>query len=140
MKFRKSMAVLLVLVAIVAIGVYLYRDSIARGVANAVLQDSGLAVTSLSIDSIGTNNIYFDELVLEQSSGTRIRVTGIALPIDSRRAQRREPHRGQCASLAAPQLIGSRSITNHRRADNDPDDGNGVRETPANGVAFVPQY
>ena len=83
------MAALLVLAAIVAIGVYLYRDSIARSVANAVLKDSDLSVTGLSIDSIGTSNVYFNELVLEQSSGTRIRVTGIALPIDPRKAQRR---------------------------------------------------
>jgi hypothetical protein len=82
------MAVLLVLVAIAVIGIYLYRDSIARKVANSVLRESDLAVIGLSIDSIGTNNIFFDELVLEQSNGARIRVTGIALPINVRGAQR----------------------------------------------------
>ena len=82
------MAVLLVFVAIVSIAVYLYRDSIARNVANAVLRDSDLAVAGLSIDSIGTDNIFFDELVLEQSNGTQIRVTGIALPINVRKARR----------------------------------------------------
>ncbi len=82
------MAVLLVLIAIAAIGVYLYRDSIASKVANTVLRESDLAVVGLSIDSIGADNIFFDELVLEQSNGMRIRVTGIALPINVRRAQR----------------------------------------------------
>ena len=83
------MAVLLLLAAVAAIGIYLYRDSIARNVANSVLKDYDLAVTSLSIDSIGTDNIYFNELVLEQSSGTKIRVTGIALPTTTLEAQ---PH------------------------------------------------
>ena len=89
MKFRKYIAAVLVLVAIAATGIYLYRDSIARSVANSVLKDSDLAVIGLSIDSIGTENIYFDELVLELGSGTQIRVTGVALPIDARRSQAR---------------------------------------------------
>ena len=80
---------MLVLVAIAATGIYLYRDSIARSVANSVLKDSDLAVIGLSIDSIGTENIYFDELVLELGSGTQIRVTGVALPIDARKSQAR---------------------------------------------------
>ena len=75
---------LLFLVTIAAIGVYLYRDSIARDVANTMLKDSDLAVTGVSIDSIGTEDIVFNELVLEQRDGTRIRIAGIALPINTR--------------------------------------------------------
>ncbi len=81
------LAVLLLLLTIAAIGMYLYRDSIARDVANAVLKDSDFVVTGLSIDSIGTENIFFNELVLEQSDGTRIRVAGIALPINTATAR-----------------------------------------------------
>ncbi len=87
LKFRRYLAVLLLVLTIAAIGMYLYRDSIARDVANAVLKDSDFVVTGLSIDSIGTENIFFNELVLEQSDGTRIRVSGIALPIKTARAR-----------------------------------------------------
>ena len=84
LKFRAYLVVLLLLVTIAAIGVYLYRDSIARDVANSVLKDSDLAVTGVSIDSIGTNDIVFNELVLEQRDRTRIRIAGITLPINTR--------------------------------------------------------
>ena len=81
------MTVFLGLIIIAAIGVYLYRDSIARKVANSVLNNSELAVTELSINSIGADNVNFDELVLEWSGGSRIRITGIVLPTNIRKAQ-----------------------------------------------------
>ncbi len=81
------MVIALFLMTIAAISIYLYRDSIARGVANSVLKDSDLAVTGLSINSIGTDNVNFDELVLEWSSGARIRITGIVLPTRFRRTR-----------------------------------------------------
>ena len=69
MKIRKYIVVFLVLIAIAGVSIYLYRDYIARNVANSVLKNSDLSVTGLSINTIGTNNINFDELVLEWSSG-----------------------------------------------------------------------
>ena len=87
LKIRKYVTVFLGLIVIAAIGVYLYRDSIARKVANAVLKNSDLAVTGLSINSIGADSVNFDELVLEWSSGSRIRITGIVLPTTIRKAQ-----------------------------------------------------
>ena len=97
------LAVLLLVLAIAAIGVYLYRDSIARDIANAVLKDSDLIVTGLSIDSIGTEKIFFNELVLEQSDGTRIRVAGIALPVNTARA------RSGVLSVDSIEIISSRN-------------------------------
>ena len=84
LRIRAYLVVLLLLIAIGSIGVYLYRDSIARDVANSVLKDSDLAVTGVSIASIGTNDIVFDELVLEQRDSTRIRIAGITLPVNTR--------------------------------------------------------
>ncbi|RLA27002.1 MAG: hypothetical protein DRR11_18975, partial [Gammaproteobacteria bacterium] len=81
------MTVFLGLIVIAAIGIYLYRDSIARNVANSVLKNSELAVTGLSINSIGADNVNFDELVLEWSGGSRIRITGIVLPTNIRKTQ-----------------------------------------------------
>ena len=81
------MAIALVLITIAAISIYLYRDSIARNVANSVLKDSDLVVPGLSINSIGADIVNFDELVLEWSSGTQIRITGIVLPTKVRDTQ-----------------------------------------------------
>ncbi len=81
------MAIALFVITVAAVSIYLYRDSIARNVANAVLKNSDLAVTGLSINSIGTDNVHFDELVLEWSSGALIRITGIVLPTKVRKAQ-----------------------------------------------------
>ena len=89
MKIRKYIVVFLLLIAIAAAGIYLYRDSIARNVANSVLKDSDLSVTGLSINTISANNINFDELVLEWNSGSRIRITGIVLPTKIRDTQPR---------------------------------------------------
>ena len=87
MKIRKYIAIALFLVAIATVSIYLYRDSIARNVANSVLKDSDLVVTGLSINSISTDNVNFDELALEWSSGAHIRITGIVLPTKVRKAQ-----------------------------------------------------
>ena len=87
LKTRKYVTVFLGLIIVAAIGVYLYRDSIARKVANSVLKNSELAVTGLSIKTIGADNVSFDELVLEWSGGSRIRITGIVLPTNIRKAQ-----------------------------------------------------
>ena len=89
MKIRKYIVVFLVLIAIAGVSIYLYRDSIARNVANSVLKNSDLSVTGLSISTIGANNINFEELVLEWSSGSRIRITGIVLPTKIRDTQPR---------------------------------------------------
>jgi hypothetical protein len=87
LKIHKYMAIALVLIAIAALSIYFYRDSIARNVANSVLKDSDLVVTGLSINSIGADIVNFDELVLEWSSGTQIRITGIVLPTKVRNIQ-----------------------------------------------------
>ena len=89
MKIPKYITVLLILTAIAGVSIYVYRDSIARNVANSVLKDSDLSVTGLSINTIGANNINFDELVLEWSSGSQIRITGIVLPTKIRNTQPR---------------------------------------------------
>ena len=81
------MAIALILIAMATVSIYLYRDSIARNVANSVLKDSDLVVTGLSINSISADNVNFDELVLEWSSGAHIRITGIVLPTKVRKAQ-----------------------------------------------------
>ena len=69
---------------IIVIVAYLYRDSIARDVANRALRDQDVSVVNLSVESIGTNLVEFAELVLEQSDGSRIRINGISLPLDLR--------------------------------------------------------
>ena len=83
LRIIKYSVAILVLVAIVAIFALLYRNSVALNVANIALKDTDLEVTSLSIDSIDTNTIYFADLVLQQNEDIQLRVIGIALPIAS---------------------------------------------------------
>lgn len=77
----KYLVAIMVVVATVAIFALLYRNSIALDIANFALKDTDFEVTSLSIESIDTNTIYFADLVLQQNEDIQLRIVGIALPI-----------------------------------------------------------
>lgn len=77
-------AAVLVLIAVAALLVNLYRDSIALGVARSALGDSGVAVTEVSVSSISPSEVLFDAIVLELAGGGTLFIEGIALPVHLR--------------------------------------------------------
>lgn len=82
MKLLKYLAAATIAMAIIVIVAYLYRDSIARQVANRALRDQNISVAGLSVDSIGRDVVKFSEIVLEQGDGSLIRIRGTSLPLD----------------------------------------------------------
>ena len=82
MKFIKySLAVLLVLIVIVAVTAHLKRESLALSIANSILRDSDFVVTDLAIDRLNTHELHFSRLDLQQSSGARIELRDLQLPL-----------------------------------------------------------
>jgi autotransporter translocation and assembly factor TamB len=72
---------LLVLVAATAFFINLYRDSIALEVARSALRDSDIQVSDVSVESISSNEVRFDAIVLELAAGGTVFIEGITLPI-----------------------------------------------------------
>ena len=83
-KLRKTVILTFIALAIVAIGaavvLQLYRDSIAMELANRFLADSGVSVTDVTVESIGTDFVRFEQILLELSSGSIIEISGVSLP------------------------------------------------------------
>ena len=85
MKYLKYSVVSFILILLaVVIGLNIYRDSIARGVANRALRGQDFRVTDLTVDSIRSEMVKFGDLVLEREDGMRIEVEGITLPLNLR--------------------------------------------------------
>ena len=84
-KLRKTAILLVIALAVIAIAaavvVHLYRDAIALEVANRVLADSDISVTDVAVESIGADYVRFEEILLELSSGSRLEVSGVSLPV-----------------------------------------------------------
>jgi hypothetical protein len=72
---------LLLLIAATALVVSLYRDSIALGVARSAVGDSGIDVLDVSVGSISSSEVLFDEIVLQLAGGGILYVEGITLPV-----------------------------------------------------------
>jgi hypothetical protein len=72
---------LLVLISATAYFINLYRDSIALEVARTALRDSELQVRDVSVESISSNEVRFDTIVLELADGGSILIEGITLPV-----------------------------------------------------------
>ena len=72
---------LLVLISATAYFINLYRDSIALEVARSALRDSELQVRDVSVESISSNEVRFDTIVLELADGGSILIEGITLPV-----------------------------------------------------------
>jgi hypothetical protein len=72
---------LLVLIAATAFFINLYRDSIALEVARSALRDSDIQVSDVSVESISSNEVRFDVIVLELAAGGTVFIEGITLPI-----------------------------------------------------------
>ncbi len=81
MKYLKYAAVVLLILAILAAVIHFYRESIARELANSALGEYGIAVTELSIQTLGTDYVHLSRLVLEQDDGTRYQISGLSFPI-----------------------------------------------------------
>ena len=70
------------LVAAVAIAViYQRRDSLARDLANSMLEDSGLSVIDVSLDTLTTSRVVFASLELVLDSGMRLVISDLEAPI-----------------------------------------------------------
>ena len=68
--------------AIIAVAfAYLRRDSIARDIANAVLEGQDVTVSDLSVNVIQTDRIEFSSIVLRHADGTEIEISGLAFPL-----------------------------------------------------------
>ena len=57
------------------------REAIATQIINRLLRDQGIAATSLSIDSLGTDELSLSRLVLEHTDGTEYDLRGLSMPI-----------------------------------------------------------
>ncbi len=80
MKFLKWAALIVIVVAVIAAVVQLRRDAIARGIANSILNEQGIVVTDLSVESLTPNRLVLSRLVVE-SDGTRYEIRGLTLPL-----------------------------------------------------------
>ncbi len=73
---------ILLAAAIVAVAVaYLRRDSIARDIANAVLEGQDVTVSDLSVNFIQTDRIEFSNIVLRSADGAEIEISGLSFPL-----------------------------------------------------------
>ena len=72
---------LLVLISATAYFINLYRDSIALEVARSALRDSELQVRDVSVESISSNEVRFDTIILELADGGTVFIEGITLPV-----------------------------------------------------------
>ena len=81
MRYLKYVTIVLVVAIIVATVVYLRRDSIARDIANSVLEGQDITVSDLSVKSLQTDRVEFSEIVLQRDDGTRIEITGLSFPL-----------------------------------------------------------
>ncbi len=75
-----AIAVLL-LVAAAGFFINLYRDSIALEVARSALRGSDVKVSDVRVESIGSNAVRFDAIVLELADGGTVFIEGITLPV-----------------------------------------------------------
>lgn len=82
MKYLKIAAITLLVAATVVVAVaYLRRDSIARDIANAVLEGQDITVSDLSVNFIQADRIEFSEIVLRRADGTEIEISGLSFPL-----------------------------------------------------------
>ena len=72
---------LLLLVAAVGFFINLYRDSIAIEVARSALRGSDVRVIDVRVESISSNAVRFDAIVLETADGGTVFIEGITLPV-----------------------------------------------------------
>jgi hypothetical protein len=72
---------LLLLVAAVGFFINLYRDSIAIEVARSALRGSDVRVIDVRVESISSNAVRFDAIVLELADGGTVFIEGITLPV-----------------------------------------------------------
>jgi len=72
---------LLLLVAAVGFFINLYRDSIALEVARSALRGSDVKVSDVRVESISSNAVRFDAIVLELADGGTVFIEGITLPV-----------------------------------------------------------
>jgi len=68
-------------VALAALVAHYQREAIAREIINRVLRGQGIEATSLSIESLGADELRLSHLVLEQADGTTYDIRGLALPL-----------------------------------------------------------
>ena len=75
-----AVAVLL-LVAAVGFFINLYRDSIALEVARSALRGTDVRVIDVRVESIGSNAVRFDAIILELADGGTVFIEGVTLPV-----------------------------------------------------------
>jgi hypothetical protein len=84
-KLRKTALVLAIALLVVALAVAFvvnrYRDSIALEVANRALSDSGMSVTDVAVESIGTDSVHFAQILLQLENGGILEIEGVSLPV-----------------------------------------------------------
>lgn len=97
MKILKWAVLIAVVVAVVAIGVHLRRDSIARGIANSVLSEQGLVVTDLSVDELTADRLDLSKLVIIGDTGARYEFFGLSMPL--------RPASTDVAKISADRLV-----------------------------------
>ncbi len=72
---------ILLLVAAVGFFINLYRDSIALEVARSALRGTYVRVVDVRVESIGSNAVRFDAIILELADGGTVFIEGVTLPV-----------------------------------------------------------
>ena len=91
------LAVAAILIAVFLTASHLYRDSIARGVANKYLQQHGVSVVDVSINALETDRVRFERISLEFRSGATVEVFDVSLPYDAATQNRKTLDIGRIA-------------------------------------------
>lgn|GEM_PF-2329776 len=81
MRYLKYTTAVFLILGILAVVLYFFRAPIVRKLANSALTGQGISVTELSLDAPEFDRIRVPDLVIEQSNGTRYRISGLSLPV-----------------------------------------------------------
>ena len=79
LKWVASIAIVIVLIAII---VHLRRDSIARDIANSILEEQGFIAAELAVESLSPSRLDLELLVIESDSGARYEIAGLSVPLN----------------------------------------------------------
>ena len=69
------------MIVVIAAVVHLRRDSIARDVANSILEERGFVATEIEVDTLTPTRLELDLLVIESASGARYEIKGLVVPL-----------------------------------------------------------
>ena len=101
MRATKYILVAASVVAVLAVAVWILRDSLIQRISNPLLREYGFSVTYVSLDALATRDASISYLELLHDNGTTIAVRDLKLPI-GRSATRSKVYRAKKVSVVTP--------------------------------------